>query len=453
MQLHSRRSFVKKAGAYSLGTMIIPRLISQSPANKLNIAYIGVGGRGNRNLRTTAELGDHVVALCDVSDSRAAAAYERFPKAKKFKDFRKMFDTMANEIDAVMISTPDHTHFPATMHAMQLGKHVYVEKPLAHNVWELRTLKKAASHYGVINQLGNQGHTTNGIRQVKEWYEAGVLGEVREVIAWFNGPHFSPTGYFDYPDSYPPAPERVPRDLDWDAWLGPAKYRPYSHSYLPKLWRGWYDFGNGELGDWACHTLDAPFWALDLGMPVSTNSLSRIPAYNEDFVSSHSQVEWKFAARGNKPPVTLTWFEGGLMPINRPEWGLDELPSSGMIMVGSKRSLMTGGRPNQPRLLVPEEEWKAFQEKMPTQTIPRVKEEAPHDEWINALKGTGPMPGSDFTYGASLTEMALIGVLAQRFNTKIEYDAPNMTVKNHPELEPFLKEPARQGWRYGEELW
>ena len=439
--------------------MVIPSFISYSPNEKLNLAFIGVGGRGGRNLKGCAMVGNdgvamnNVVALCDVSGERAKNGFEAFPKAKRFTDFRKMFDTMANEIDAVVISTPDHTHFAATMAAMQLGKHVFVEKPLAHNIWQLRTLKKAAKRYGVISQMGNQGHTTNGIRQVKEWYDAGVLGEVREVIAWFGGPHFSPTGYFNYPDNYPPASERVPRDLDWEAWIGPAKFRPYSHHYLPKLWRGWYDFGNGELGDWACHTLDAPFWALNLGMPTSTNSILRIPTYRDSFVSTQSQIEWNFPARGEQPPVRLTWFEGGLKPVNRPSWHLDELPGSGMIMVGSKRSLMTGGRPNKPRLLVSEEEWNTFKQNMPSQTIPRVGEEDPHGEWINAIKGTGPMPGSTFNYAADLTEMALVGVLAQRFSTKIEYDATKMKVVNHPELEPYVKEPARKGWSYGEDLW
>lgn len=455
----SRRSFVKTAAAASAGVMIIPNLQSYSPNKKINLAFIGVGGRGGRNLSGCAMVDENgvaqnnVVALCDVSDERAAEAYKAFPDAKKYTDFRKMYDEMANEIDGVVISTPDHTHFAATMAAMQLGKHVYVEKPLAHNIWELRTLQKAEKYYKVVAQLGNQGHTTNGIRQVKEWYEAGVLGDVREVIAWFNGPHFSETGYFNYPDAYPPTPERVPRGLNWDAWLGPAKERPYSHSYLPKLWRGWYEFGNGELGDWACHTLDAPFWSLDLGMPTIVRSLSRYPAYRDTFVSTHSQVEFNFPARGDKSPVKLTWFEGGLKPVNRPDWNLEELPGSGMIMVGTKKSLMTGGRPNQPRLLVSDDEWKEFQKNMPTQTIPRVKEEDPQHEWVSAINGDGPMPGSNFEYGASLTEMALVGVLAQRFNTTIEYDATNMKITNHPEFDHYIKEPARKGWSYGEELW
>lgn len=455
----SRRAFVKNSATLSTGIMIAPNLITNSPSKKLNLAFIGVGGRGGRNLKSCAMVDangiaqNNVVAICDVSPERAAKAYAEFPNAKKFTDFRKMFDKMEKEIDAVVISTPDHTHFAATMHAMQLGKQVYVEKPLAHNIWELRTLKKAAKKYNIISQMGNQGHTTNGIRQVKEWYDAGVLGEVREVIAWRGGPNFNPTGYFAYPDNYPPHAERKPRTLDWDAWLGPVKHRPYSHFYLPKLWRSWYEFGNGLLGDWACHTLDAPFWALNLGMPTSTNSLSRIPAYNDDFVSDQAQVEWNFPARGNQPPVKLTWFEGDFKPVNRPEWGLAELPNSGMIMVGSKKSLITGGRPNNPKLLVSDEEWTTFQKSMPAQTIPRVGEEDPQGEWIKAIKGDGPMPGSTFEYGADLTEMALVGVLAQRFSTKIEYDAKNMRITNHPELQHYINVPARQGWAYGDDLW
>ena len=345
MKNQSRRSFVKNASALSVGAIILPGFSRHRPNNKLNLAFIGVGGRSGRNIKScvmadeNGNTANNVVALCDVSDKRAAKGYEAYPKARRFSDFRKMFDAMANEIDAVVISTPDHTHFAATMAAMQLGKHVYVEKPLAHNIWQLRTLKKAAKHYNVISQMGNQGHTTNGIRQVKEWYEAGVLGEVKEVIAWFHGPAFKPDGYFNKPGGFPPAKEIAPAGLNWDAWLGPAMDRPYSHHYLPRLWRGWFEFGNGLLGDWACHTLDAPFWALDLGMPTSVNSIFRMPApQDRHFVSDHSHLQFDFAARGDKAPVRLNWMEGGVKPANRPEWGLDQLPGSGMIMVGSKKS-------------------------------------------------------------------------------------------------------------------
>ncbi len=458
MKNYSRRSFVKTAAAVSAGAMIIPTLKSCSPNSKLNLAFVGVGGRGGANIKGCNMMDangvplNNIVALCDVDDERAASAYEQFPKAKRFKDFRRMLDKMGNEIDAVVVATPDHCHFPATMAAMELGKHVHVEKPLAHNIWQLRTLRKAAEHYNVITQMGNQGHTTEGIRFVKEWYDAGVLGEVKEVIAWFDGPTFGEGKYFWKPDNYPPTGDSVPAGLDWDTWLGPAKERPYSHYYLPKYWRGWYDFGNGELGDWACHTLDAPFWSLDLGMPTSVESVQRTPS-GEGFVSDQSELKFNFAARGNKPPVTLRWMEGGLRPENRPDWGFEELPGSGMIMIGSKKSLGTGGRPNKPRLLGSDEEWLAFSKAIPKKTIPRVKEEAPQEEWINAIKGDGPMPGSSFDYSARLTEMALIGVMAQRLDVNIEYDAENMKVTNHPEFDRYIKEPVREGWSYGEGLW
>jgi len=449
---------MKATAAVSAGVMILPTLKSCSPNSKLNLAFIGVGGRGGANIKGCNMLDEegiplnNIVALCDVSEERAASRFEEFPNAKRFTDFRVMFDKMGKDIDAVVIATPDHTHFPATMAAMQLGKHVMVEKPLAHNIWQLRTLRKAADHYGVITQMGNQGHTTEGIRFVKEWYEAGVLGEVKEVIAWFNGPHFSEKGYFNKPNNYPPVGETVPSELDWDSWVGPAKDRPYSHFYLPKWWRGWYEFGNGELGDWACHTLDAPFWALDLGMPTSVDSIVR-SASGEGFVSDQSHLEFNFAARGNKPAVKLHWYEGGLQPEIKPEWGLDELPGSGMIMVGDKKSLGTGGRPNKPRLMGSDEEWLEFSKSIPKKTIARVDEENPQAEFIKAIKGEGAKPGSSFDYSARLTEMASVGVMAQRFDTRIEYDAKNMKVTNHPEFDQYIKEPVREGWSYGEDLW
>lgn len=456
----SRRKFITRTSAAAAGAMIIPGLVGcgsgsgtkakGSATGKVNIAVIGVGGQGQQNWRDCME--ENVVALCDVSDTAAAEGFNTFPNAKRFKDFRVMFDKMANEIDAVIVATPDHTHFAAAMSAMQLGKHICVEKPLAHNVWQLRTLQKAAKHYNVISQMANQGHATVGIRYVKEWYEAGILGDVKEVFAWFNGPEFTPKGYFLKPDTYPPQEEPMPEGLDWDLWLGPVAPRPYSHFYIPRFWRGWYELGNGELGDWACHTLDAPFWSLDLGMPTSVDSVFKTPNTPDGYVCDQSILKFEFAARANKPAVTLNWFEGGLKPENRPEWGLPELPGSGMIMVGDKISLMTGGRPNDPKLLVPEEQWLEFQKNMPAETIPRV-EGGPRAEWLRAIKGEGPMPGSNFDYSARLTEMAAIGVMAQRFNTLIEYDAANMKVTNHPEFDVFIKEPVREGWSFGENLW
>ncbi len=350
----SRRSFLRSTSAVAAGTLIIPNLISCSANNKLNIAVIGVGGRGQANWSKATK--ENIVAMCDVDDNRAAEGFKLFPKAKKYKDFRVMFDEMANQIDAVIISTPDHTHFAATMIAMQLGKHVYVEKPLAHNIWQLRTLKKAAKHYGIISQMGNQGHTTNGIRLIKEWYDADVLGQVREIHAWQGKLTFHPGGYWTKPESFPPPAHEVPSYLDWDLWLGPAANRPFNSAYAPKSWRGFYDFGNGMLGDWSCHTLDAPFWALDLGMPHTVEGVVPNPVPDHSFVADESVVKYQFGARGSKAPATLHWHEGGSKPEIRPEWSVDRLPDSGMVMIGDKKTLITGGRPNNPHLMVSDEE-------------------------------------------------------------------------------------------------
>ena len=448
-KIFSRRNFLKTATAFSTGALFVPNLLSCSPSGKINIAVIGVGGRGKANWSACTD--ENIVALCDVDDNRSAEGFNTFPEAKRFKDFRKMFDQMANQIDAVLISTPDHTHFAAAMAAMQLGKHVYVEKPLAHNIWQLRTLKKAAGHYNVITQMGNQGHTTDGIRRVKEWVDAGIVGDVTEVIAWFNGPEFGEGKYFTKPSQFPPAEEPIPEGFDWNLWLGPAAERPYNHVYHPKSWRGFYDFGNAELGDWACHTLDAPFWSLELGMPVATEPVYEYSA-PEGFLPDRSIIRFEFPARGNKPPVVLTWYEGGLKPDLRPEWKMDEIPGSGMIMVGDKQNIITGGRPNNAQLMMPKEEWESWvANEMPEASIPRI-EEGPQKEFLDAVKGKGPLPGSNFNYAADLTEMSLLGVLAQRLNTRIEYDAANMKITNHDNMERYIKEPVRDGWSYGEDL-
>ncbi len=448
----SRRNFLRSASAVTAGAALIPNFISCAPNNQINVAAIGAGGRAAHNINAVAQdLNVNIVALCDVDDNRARETFAKYPNAKRFKDFRKMLDEMAGDIDAVLIATPDHTHFAATMASMQLGKHVYVEKPLAHNVWQLRTLQKAAHYYKVTTQMGNQGHATDGIRRVKEWYDAGLTGDVKEIIAWFNGPSFGEGKYFTKPSTWPVPEEQIPAGLDWNLWLGPQTPRPFNHVYVPKSWRGFYDFGNAELGDWVCHTLDAPFWALDLGMPTATECINPTGGSTE-MVPDSSIIKFEFAARDKKPPVTLTWYEGGLKPENRPEWKLDELPGSGMIMIGEKHNIMTGGRPNNAQLMMPKEEWDTWvKNEMPEPTIPRI-EGGPQQEFIDALKG-GPAPGSNFDYAARLTEMGLIGVLAQRFQTRIEYDAENMKVTNHDNMDRYIKESARKGWEYGEEIW
>ncbi|WP_430936252.1 Gfo/Idh/MocA family oxidoreductase [Saccharicrinis sp. 156] len=464
----SRRNFLKNTGTAAVGAMVLPNLMSCSRNGIVNVAIVGVNGRGKGNWlgmitesydRKTNErtLNPHVriVALCDVNKENLAQTSEKLPGAKTFQDFRVMLDTMHRDIDAVVVSTPDHTHFAITMAAMEMGKHVYVEKPLAHNVWQLRTLKKAAKYYNVVNQLGNQGHSTDGIRDIKEWYDLGILGEVKEVHAWFHGPDFI-TGSFRKPQKYPPVGQPIPEHMDWDLWLGPAKERAYNSIYAPRFWRGWYEMGNGELGDWACHTLDAPYWALDLGSPsVIEPEHAKLSMLPHQYVTDESILRFEFPQRGHKPPVTMRWYEGGMLPVLKPEWNIPKLnKTGGLIMVGEKMTLMTTTpRPNNPVLMMPGGEWEEFKKKGWEQTIPRVPGQNQYKEFINAIRGAGPMPGSDFEYGGGLTEMALMGVMAQRFNRRIEFDAANMKITNHPELNAFIKEEVRPGWQYGEKLW
>ena len=450
MENLSRRSFLTTASAALTGTVFIPNMVSGKPSNRLNIAVIGVGGRGSACWTQVPK--ESIVAMCDVDDRRSAQGFEACPEAKRYKDFRVMLDEMHRDIDAVIIATPDHTHFAASMACMELGKHVFVEKPLCHNIWQSRTLKKAAKHYGVVSQMGNQGHTTNGIRLVKEWYDMGLLGQVKEVHAWQPPLNNVKAGAFVPSTTFPPQAMPVPKELDWNLWQGQASERPYNKVYAPGDWRGFYYYGSGKLGDWCCHTLDAPFWALDLGIPYYAEGKQINPIPDHSFVSEQSLVTWKFAARGEKAPVTMKWYEGFGKPEVRPEWGIDELPVEGMIMIGEKKTLITGMRPNDPRLLVPKEEWEEFKKNPPAKTIPRILEEKPVQEWIAAIKNH-TLPGSNFDYAASLVEMSQVGILAQRFGGEINYDAKTMKAVGRPELDIYIKEPARKGWSYGENLW
>ncbi len=460
MSTIKRRTFLKNTlaagtGAYLLG--LAPgcqtsgtKTVTKGPGNKLNVGFIGVGGQGSGHVREISQT-ENLVAFADVDDERAGEIYAEFPQVPRYRDFRVMLDRHGKELDAVLICTPDHIHFVATLACMERGIHVFTEKPLTHNIWQARTLIKAADYYNVITAMGNQGHATEGIRYIKEWYDAGVLGEVREVLAWFNGPDIDGY-YFKRPDQYPLPAMPVPDHLDYDLWKGPVVTDiPYNSDMVPIKWRGHFAFGCAELGDWACHTLDGPNWALDLGAPVATELLRHETKFPTRYAPDKSVVRFEFAAKGDRPPVTLTWHDGGIKPENRPEWGLEELDGNGMIMVGSKATLMTGGRPNSPRL-IPESDWMDFRKNMPPKVIPRVK--GSHvKEWTSAIKGEGPMPGSDFAYGGKLTELSLVGVLAQRFGGRIEYDEDNMRITNRPELNAFIKEPVRPGWEAGDNLW
>jgi len=428
-----------------------PRYVS--PNSKINLAFIGVGGRGETHIENFGPK-ENIVAFCDVDDVEAGKMYGLYPNVPRFKDFRVMLDKMDRDIDAVVISTPDHTHFVATLSAMELGKHVFTEKPLTHDIWQARTLSKAADYYNVVTIMGNQGHTTEGIRYIKEWYDAGVLGEVREVLAWFNSP--PPAGvdnyWFKMPEHFPLTHADIPRSLNWKLWNGPVGDGLHYHpDLLPRKWRCYHAYGSGILGDWACHTLDGPNWSLGLGAPDRVELEYYEGNFMHDVIPQKSIVRFDFNATADRPPVTMRWYDGGLRPELRPEWGLDALEDSGMLMIGSKATLMTGGRPDSPRL-VPDPTWMDFRQHRPDKTIPRIKG-GPWQEWTDAIRGDGPTPGSDFKYGSQLTELALIGVMAQRVGGVIDWDKQNMKVTNREELNALVKQPVTRGWNMGDSLW
>jgi predicted dehydrogenase len=429
--------------------------------SKINVACIGIGNRG---WYAVSELMKdprvNIAALCDVDSRLAADTIKKGATLKEksqlacadlasvplFRDYREMYAKMGDRIDAVTVSTPDHHHYPAAMMAVQRGKHVYVEKPLTHTVGEARALRAAVKAKGVISQMGNQGRATEGIRLMKEWTDAGVLGEVREVVAW--SPEFSDT-YFRRPASLPLAPQTPPETLAWDLWLGPAAERPYHELIAPVRWRGWWHFGNGMLGDWACHTLDAPFWALDLGAPTSVEP--EVSAVSPEVSPEWASITYRFPARGKRPPVTLRWLEGASRkPAPPAGWEDDQkkggFPSRGMLMLGSQNTLIApGGRPDSPRLL-PNARWEEFKRNRPPAVIPRVVG-GPMKEWVDAIAGTGPRPGSNFEYSVPLSEMVLLGVLAMRTGKKIEWDGKAGRVTNDASLNRLVEVSARPGWK------
>ncbi|MCH7490129.1 MAG: Gfo/Idh/MocA family oxidoreductase, partial [Gemmatimonadetes bacterium] len=345
----SRREFVSDTTAAGLTFTIVPRHVLggrgyRAPSDTLNIACIGVGGRGSADVRGVSD--ENIYALCDVDWKSARNTFNRFPKAKRFKDFRKMLEQEAANIDAVVVATPDHTHTVAAVMAMELGKPVYCEKPLARTIWEVRQMAEVARTSGVATQMGNQGHAQDGTRRIREWIEAGAIGTVREVQYWTNRP------------IWPQAIERpleryhVPAHLDWDLWLGPAPERPYHPAYAPFRWRGWWDFGTGALGDIACHSMDAAYWTLDLGYPTRIEAEST--TLYEETAPAASRIVYDFPARGNRQAVKVVWRDGNISPPRPDEVG-DEQPwpleSSGQIWVGDDGKLFAGIYGENPRLL------------------------------------------------------------------------------------------------------
>jgi predicted dehydrogenase len=432
----NRRDFLLSGTAAAAFT-IVPRHVLggpryTAPSEKLNIAGIGVGGKGAGDIGAVST--ENIVALCDVDDKRAGETFEKYPKAKKYRDFRRMLEKEKN-IDAVVVATPDHVHAPASMMAIKMGKHVYCEKPLTHSIYEARMLTEAARKYKVATQMGNQGHSGEGARLICEWIWAGAIGKVREVHAWTDRPIW-PQG-IERPEETPP----VPPTLAWDLWLGPAPERPYHPAYLPFKWRGWWDFGTGALGDMACHIIDPVFWALKLGYPTSVEAVST--KVNSETAPTASIIYYEFPAREGMPAVRLTWYDGELMPARPQE--LEEgrrmgSRNGGALFVGDKGKLVCGCYGKNPRL-IPERKMQAFER--PAKTIPRVK--GHHEDWVQACKGGKPAC-SNFDYAGPLTEVVLLGNLALRTGKGLDWDGRNMRVTNVPEANQYVRREYRAGW-------
>ena len=409
----------------------------RSPNEKLNIAFIGCGGRGGANVN--AFQNENVVALCDVDDERAAGAYKKFPKAKKFHDFRKMFDALHPLIDAVVISTPDHMHAMPAMIAMQYGMHVYCEKPLTHDVGEARDLAETAALYKVATQMGNQGTATDGLRQGVETIQSGVLGDVTEVHVWTNRPVW-PQG-MARPTDTPP----VPSTLKWDLFLGTAPQRPYNPAYLPFKWRGWWDFGTGALGDMGCHTANLAFMGLKLGSPVSVEAENS--EFSRDSFPTWSVIKMDFPARGNLSPVRWVWYDGA---NQKPAWvtekltGLiegEKLVNSGSLLIGSKGKLYSPNDYGEKWMLLPKGDFEGFTP--PEPKLPRSP--GHHAEWIRACKGGEPTM-SNFSYAGPLTETILLGNIAMYSGKKIKWDGKRCKVVNDEEANSLVRRIYREGW-------
>ncbi len=443
----SRRTFLKQSASLAV-PFAAPTILAKSVSGaneKLNLAWVGFGNQGGGDLRACAN-GNNVVALCDCDPNCWGKKKEKFPEAKFYKDFRKMLEEMGDKIDAVGIGTPDHTHFAIAYMAMSMGKHVFVEKPLVHSLWEARTLQKLAAEKKLVTQMGNQGHAFEGARLIKEWYQAGLIGEVREVITWTDRPKAG-WGFNGTVKTKFPTAGQLPKGMDWDQWMGPVgKDVPFSKFLHPTTWRPWWDFGCGGLGDIGCHTIDTAYWALDLGAPERVEVEMHGEA-NPIHTPNGSVVSYMFPARGGKPPVTVKWYEGPSMP-KAPEGQDWEMPGhGGFLMVGEKGGIFHGGmRPNSPRLY-PKARWEDYRtsrDKQVPKTIPRVP--GIHRDWVDAVRN-GTKACSDFSYSAPLTEVILLGSLAIRTGKGLQWKAETMEITGNPEAAKLIKPEARKGWR------
>lgn len=472
----SRRDFIKNASLATAGFYIVPRHVLGrgyvAPSDKLVIAGIGAGGKGESDIQSFYESGKAEIAvLCDVDDRQAVASRKRFPKAKYYKDFREMLDKEGKSIDACSVSTPDHTHAVAAIAAMQLGKHVYVQKPLTHDIYEARVLTKAAHQYKVVTQMGNQGASGDGVRQLVDWYKAGLIGDVKEIYCYTDRPIW-PQGV-----QWPSQKGGIPKELDWDLWLGTAPFKEYVDGLLPFNWRGWWDYGTGALGDMACHIMQPAFAVLGLGYPVSAEcsvSTQYVENWHQAYypdsgpVSSHITLTFK---QPGKPDMKLHWMDGGIQPERPAELLPNEIMGdggNGILFYGTKGNMMAGTYGINPQLLPTV---KTKETKVP-QTIARVPngDNGHYAAWVEAsIAGYGSEKANNlssrFDVAGPLTESVLMGNLAIRsYNLRTKkgdgwdypgrqvqlvWDGENMKITNFDAANQFVKRIYREGWSLG----
>jgi predicted dehydrogenase len=447
----NRRHFIYTS-ALAAGTLaaVLPGCMTRpnykSPNEKLDIAGIGTNGRAADDLEGVS--GENIVALCDVDAHSLASALKKYPGARAYSDYRVMLEK-ERSIDAVVVGTPDHHHAPAAMRAILAGKHVYCEKPLTRTVWEARQLTLATRKYRVATQMGNQGHSGRGIRELCEMIWSGAIGPVREVHCWTD----RSKGWWTQGVLRPPGSDPIPPHLDWDKWLGPAPARPYldewpktlqsglPHVYHPASWRGWWDFGCGALGDMACHIMDCPQWALHLGPPETVELVSsseRVP----EMPPVEAVIRYQFPARREQPPCALTWYDSGQKPPRPAELEAEALEDNGSLFIGDKGKIFVGVYGSNPRLL-PESSMADY--KRPPKTIPRVPQNSSHQDWIRACKG-GPPACSNFEISGPFTEWVLLGNLATRLGGKLQWDSKHLRVTNAPEAAGLIRGAYRKGW-------
>ncbi|MFW6170921.1 MAG: Gfo/Idh/MocA family protein [Planctomycetota bacterium] len=424
-----RREMLKATAALTTGVWLGTNATSRaedSPNEKLNIACIGIGGRGRANLGGVKS--QNIVALCDVDRERAGKAYEQHSQAKQYWDFRKMLDEMENQIDAVVISTPDHTHFHPAMMAMEMGKHCFCEKPMAHCVWEARRMTELAQQQGVATQLGVQRHTIGNMHRVVELIRAGAIGQVTDVHSWVGGSRGMP----EVPTEFPP----VPSHLKWDLWLGPAEKRPYHPTYCPYGWRFWWDFGTGETGNWGCHILDIPFWALDLKYPTHVEGSG--PPVDPERSPKSMTTKFIFPANGDRSEVALHWYHAAKGPEILRELDLSA-SGNNTLFIGTEGMLLCGfGK----RKLLPEDKFADYEP--PAESIA----DSPgfHKEWLLACKGGAPAT-CDFAYSGPLAETVLLGNVAYRAQGTFEWDARTLGVTGSDTAAELIRTPFREGWQ------